>query len=36
MVLALKCYRKMARFPTAGEVPDEVVDHVRRCLDLAA
>ncbi|WP_232832172.1 DUF4158 domain-containing protein [Nocardiopsis sp. FIRDI 009] len=36
VVLALKCHQKMARFPRAHEVPDEVVDHVRRCLDLAA
>ncbi|KOX15755.1 DUF4158 domain-containing protein [Nocardiopsis sp. NRRL B-16309] len=31
VVLALKCHQKMARFPSAGEVPDEVVDHVRPC-----
>lgn len=34
VVLALKCYQKMARFPRAHEIPDVVVDHVRRCLDL--
>nr|WP_061081902.1 DUF4158 domain-containing protein [Nocardiopsis alborubida] len=34
VVLALKCYQKMTRFPSAGEIPDEVIDHVRRCLDL--
>ena len=34
VVLALKCHQKLARFPSAGEVPDEVVDHVRRHLDL--
>ncbi|WP_233571099.1 DUF4158 domain-containing protein [Nocardiopsis sp. Huas11] len=36
MVLALKCYQKMARFPGPKEIPAEVVDHVRRCLDLDA
>lgn len=36
MVLALKCHQKMARFPAPGEVPEEVVEHVRRCLDLDA
>jgi len=34
VVLALKCYQKMARFPAQKEIPAEVVDHVRRCLDL--
>ncbi|KIH96363.1 transposase, partial [Streptomonospora alba] len=34
VVLALKCHQKMARLPSAAEVPDEVVDHVRRHLDL--
>ena len=34
VLLALKCHQKMARFPAAGEVPEEVVDHVRRCLGL--
>lgn len=34
VLLALKCHQKMARFPAAGEVPEEVVDHVRRRLDL--
>ncbi|GAA3428763.1 Tn3 family transposase [Streptosporangium nondiastaticum] len=35
LVLALKCFQKMARFPAAEEVPEAVVDHVRRCLGLA-
>jgi hypothetical protein len=34
LVLALKCFQKMARFPALNEVPEVVVDHVRRCLDL--
>nr|WP_238581065.1 DUF4158 domain-containing protein [Streptomonospora alba] len=34
VVLALKCHQKTARFPSAGEVPEVVVDHVRRCLEL--
>jgi hypothetical protein len=34
VLLALKCHQKMGRFPAAGEVPEEVVDHVRRRLDL--
>lgn len=36
VVLALKCYQKMARFPSADEVPEVVVEHVRRCLELGA
>jgi TnpA family transposase len=34
MVLALKCFQRMGRFPKRDEVPEVVVDHVRRCLDL--
>lgn len=34
LVLDLKCFQKMARFCSAAEVPDVVVDHVRRCLGL--
>lgn len=34
VLLALKCHQKMARFPATREVPEEVVDHVRRHLDL--
>ncbi|MBA8953172.1 hypothetical protein HNR61_004822 [Actinomadura namibiensis] len=34
LVLALKCYQKMTHFPGPGEVPEVVVDHVRRCLEL--
>jgi hypothetical protein len=34
LVLALKCYQEMARLPGPGEVPEVVVDHVRRCLEL--
>lgn len=34
VVLALKCHQKMARFPAQKEIPAEVVDHVRRHLDL--
>jgi len=36
LVLALKCFQRMGRFPKADEVPEVVVDHVRRCLDLGA
>ncbi|MEV1175307.1 DUF4158 domain-containing protein [Nonomuraea sp. NPDC049784] len=36
LVLALKCFQKMARFPAREEIPEVVVDHVRRCLGLAA
>jgi hypothetical protein len=34
LVVALKCFQRMGRFPKSGEVPDAVVDHVRRCLEL--
>ncbi|MEV0590412.1 DUF4158 domain-containing protein [Nonomuraea cavernae] len=34
LVLALKCFQKRARFPSPDEVPDVVIDHVRRCLEL--
>jgi TnpA family transposase len=33
MVLALKCYQRMGRFPKSDEVPELVIDHVRRGLD---
>ncbi|MEV5703555.1 DUF4158 domain-containing protein [Actinoallomurus sp. NPDC052274] len=33
LVVALKCFQRMGRFPKAGEVPEAVVDHVRRCLE---
>lgn len=35
LVLALKCFQKMARFPSPDEIPHVVIDHVRRCLELA-
>ncbi|GIH78197.1 hypothetical protein Plo01_46260 [Planobispora longispora] len=35
VVAALKCFQKMARFPSWQEIPQVVVDHVRRCLGLA-
>ncbi|MFC4062621.1 Tn3 family transposase [Planomonospora corallina] len=35
VVLALKCFQKMARFPSRQEIPEVVVDHVRRCLGLS-
>jgi hypothetical protein len=34
LVLALKCFQKMARFCSREEIPETVVDHVRRCLEL--
>ncbi|MET8054860.1 DUF4158 domain-containing protein, partial [Streptosporangium sp. NPDC005286] len=34
VVLALKCFQKMARFPSRQEIPEVVVDHVRRSLAL--
>ena len=34
LVLDLKCFQKMARFCSREEIPDVVVDHVRRCLEL--
>ncbi|MGH3547749.1 MAG: Tn3 family transposase [Pseudonocardiaceae bacterium] len=36
LVLGLKCFQRMGRFPRQDEVPGVVVDHVRRCLDLGA
>jgi hypothetical protein len=35
-VLDLKCFQKMARFCSLEEIPEAVVDHVRRCLGLEA
>ena len=35
-VLDLKCFQKMARFCALEEIPEVVVDHVRRCLELGA
>jgi TnpA family transposase len=35
-VLDLKCFQKMARFCSLEEIPEVVVDHVRRCLELGA
>ena len=34
LVLALKCFQRLARFPRADELPDAVVAHVRGCLKL--
>jgi len=34
LTLALKCFQKMGRFPKNAEVPESVVEHVRRCLEL--
>jgi Domain of unknown function (DUF4158) len=34
LALALKCFQKMGRFPRDAEVPESVVEHVRRCLEL--
>ncbi|MEV4020038.1 DUF4158 domain-containing protein [Nonomuraea angiospora] len=34
LVLALKCFQKMARFPSPDEIPDVVVNRVRHCLEL--
>ncbi|MFI0349929.1 DUF4158 domain-containing protein [Actinomadura sp. 9N407] len=34
LVLELKCFQKMARFCGLEEIPEVVVDHVRRCLEL--
>src|SRR6266567_4739479 len=36
LVLDLKCFQKMARFCPLAEIPEAVVDHVRRCLGLEA
>ena len=36
LVLALKCFQRMGRFPRQDEVPGQVVDHVRRALKLPA
>ena len=36
LVLDLKCFQMMARFCTSEEIPEVVVDHVRRCLELEA
>lgn len=36
LVLALKCFQRLARFPSLDEVSDDAVDHVRGCLELDA
>ena len=36
LVLALKCFQRMGRFPRDEEIPELVVDHVRRGLGLDA
>ena len=36
LVLALKCFQRMGRFPRQDEVPGQVADHVRRALKLPA
>lgn len=35
LVLALKCFQRLAHFPRAGDVPDVVIEHVRGCLELS-
>ena len=35
LVLSLKCFQRLGYFPKREDVPGAVVDHVRRCLDLA-
>jgi hypothetical protein len=35
LVLSLKCFQRLGYFPRRDDVPGAVVDHVRRCLDLA-
>ena len=34
LVLALKCFQKMARFRPLAEIPEAATGHVRRCLGL--
>jgi hypothetical protein len=36
LVLGLKCFQRMGWFPQQDEVPEVVVSHVRRCLELGA
>jgi Domain of unknown function (DUF4158) len=35
LVLSLKCFQRLGYFPRRDEVSEAVVDHVRRCLELA-
>jgi hypothetical protein len=35
-LVALKSFQRLSHFPAQGEVPDAVVDHVRRTLDLGS
>lgn len=35
LVLSLECFQRLGYFPRRDDVPGAVVDHVRRCLDLA-
>ena len=34
MTVLLKSFQRMGRFPKLTEVPEAVIDHVRRCLEL--
>lgn len=34
LVLSLSCFQRLGYFPRPGDVPVEVVEHVRRCLEL--
>lgn len=34
LTVALKSFQRMGRFPKRDEVPEVVVDHVHRCLEL--
>jgi len=36
LILALKCFQRLARFPRVAELSDPVVEHVRRCLEIDA
>jgi Domain of unknown function (DUF4158) len=33
LVLSLRCFGRLGYFPSGEDVPDAVVDHVRRCLE---
>lgn len=35
LVVALACFQRLGYFPRADEIPAAVVEHVRRCLELA-
>ena len=34
LMVSLKCFQRLGYFPRRDDVPETVIEHVRRCLDL--